>query len=356
MRPTRLARTSLPIIAAVLCAAPAQAASTPAVADFKTCEKPVWPKEALRREQQGKVTLAFQISEAGAVTDSKIVKSSGFPALDMAARDGIMKCRFTPATQDGKPQAAWMKMQYVWTLQRKSTDPAAVVAAFEADREAAEGGDAAAALRVAQHYMTPTNGAHDPEKAAWWLRKAADGGDAQAMEALASMLFQGRNGVAQDKVDAARWIEQAAEQGRANAQAIYGMLLLRGDGVTKNEAVGEEWLAKAARQDHPQAQAQLAALQMRRGTVDAGTIALLESAVGRGETAAGVMLGRCYEQGTGVAQDGSKAFALYARAAASGSPEGKRALATLYDKGAGLPEDRLAARTILGRTDAPPAN
>ncbi|GGX87905.1 TonB family protein [Pseudoduganella dura] len=354
MHLARLARTSLSIIAAALCAAPALAANTPAIANFDTCDKPVWPKEALRQEQQGKVTLAFMISEGGAVTDSKIVKSSGFPLLDMAARDGIMKCRFVPATRDGKPQAAWMNLQYVWTLQKKAADPAAAAAAFETDREAAEGGDAAAALRVAKHYMTAANGAHDPEKGAWWLRKAADGGDVQAMELLASMLFQGR-GIAQDKVEGARWIAQAAERGVANAQAIYGMLLLRGDGVTKNEALGEEWLLKAAQQDHPPAQAQLASLQLRRGTVDAGTIALLERAAERGEPAARVMLGRCYERGTGVPQDGAKAFALYARAAAGGNGDAKRALANLYDQGVGLSEDRLAARTILGRTGTEPA-
>ncbi|QBE63344.1 TonB family protein [Pseudoduganella lutea] len=355
---TRLARTSVSIIAAALCAAPAVAATTPAVADFNTCDKPVWPKEALRQAQQGKVTLAFKISEAGAVTDSRIVKSSGFPMLDMAARDGIMKCRFVPATQDGKPQAAWMKMQYVWTLEKKASDPAAVAAALEADRQAAEGGDAAAALRMAKRYMTTAHGSNDPhnqEQGAWWLRKAADGGNTQAMEILGMMLFHGR-GMAQDKADGVRWIEQAAEQGAANAQATYGFLLLRGEGVTKNEAAGEEWLLKAAQQDHPQAQTQLAWLQIQRGAVDAGTIALLERAAERGEMPARLMLARCYERGAGVAQDHTKAFALYARAAASGSSEAKRALVSLYDKGAGLPEDRRAASTILGRADAPAAN
>jgi TonB family protein len=355
MYPPRLARTSLSLIAAALCAAPALAATTPAGADFKTSDKPVWAQEAFRHEQQGTDTLAYLISEAGAVTDSKIVKSSGFPMLDMAARDGIMKCRFVPATQDGKPQAAWMKIQYVWTLTRKASDPAAMAAALEADREAAEGGDAVAALRMAKHYLTSAHRTNDPqdrEQAAWWVRKAADGGDAQAMALLGSMLFAGL-GMAQDKADGARWIEQAAEQGFANAQAHYGLLLLRGEGVTKNETAAEEWLLKAAGQDHPQAQTQLAILQMQRGAVDAGMIALLERAVERGETPARLMLARCYEQGTGVAQDPAKAFALYARAAAGGNSAARRALAALYHQGIGLSEDRLAAAKVLGLAGAP---
>jgi bla regulator protein BlaR1 len=89
----------------------------PAVANFNSCAKPVWPKQSLRDENTGTVTLGFKISEDGRVEESRVKKSSGFAALDEAARDGIAKCRFRPATQGGKPVAAWMQMQYVWTLQ-----------------------------------------------------------------------------------------------------------------------------------------------------------------------------------------------------------------------------------------------
>ena len=95
---------------------PAPAPIIPAVADFRTCAKPVWPKQSLRDENTGTVTLMFKISEDGRVEESKVKKSSGFVALDEAAREGISKCQFQPATQGGKPRAAWMQMQYVWTL------------------------------------------------------------------------------------------------------------------------------------------------------------------------------------------------------------------------------------------------
>jgi bla regulator protein BlaR1 len=88
----------------------------PAVANFNSCGKPVWPKQSLRDGNQGTVTLAFKIGEDGKVQDSNVKKSSGFPSLDEAAREGITKCQFKPATQGGKPVAAWMSMQYVWTL------------------------------------------------------------------------------------------------------------------------------------------------------------------------------------------------------------------------------------------------
>jgi bla regulator protein BlaR1 len=88
----------------------------PAVANFNSCGKPVWPKQSLRDGNQGTVTLAFKIGEDGKVQDSNVKKSSGFPSLDEAAREGITKCQFKPATQGGKPIPAWMQMQYKWTL------------------------------------------------------------------------------------------------------------------------------------------------------------------------------------------------------------------------------------------------
>lgn len=98
-------------------APPAQSVRVPAVADFSTCAKPEWPKSSLRNEETGTVTLSFLIGVDGRVADSKIVKSSGFRDLDKAAVVGIGKCKFKPIMVDGKPEQAWMQMQYVWTLE-----------------------------------------------------------------------------------------------------------------------------------------------------------------------------------------------------------------------------------------------
>jgi protein TonB len=94
----------------------APVASTRAVADFSSCAKPEWPRKSLRDENTGTVTLSFLINKDGQVEDSKVMKSSGFVPLDIAARAGIARCHFKPATEDGKPVQSWMNMQYVWTL------------------------------------------------------------------------------------------------------------------------------------------------------------------------------------------------------------------------------------------------
>ena len=95
----------------------AKAGKTHAVADFKSCAKPVWPADSLKNENQGTVTLSFLVGADGKVKDSAIKKSSGFAPLDEAARVGIAKCRFKAATVAGRPVEDWMMMQYVWTLQ-----------------------------------------------------------------------------------------------------------------------------------------------------------------------------------------------------------------------------------------------
>lgn len=107
-------------LAFALTLSPAQAGNDvpdgPAVANVSTCPKPVWPRTALRLEQQGTVTLSFLIGTDGAVADSRIEKSSGFPLLDEAAQAGIARCKFKPRIKNGAAEQAWVKMQYVWSL------------------------------------------------------------------------------------------------------------------------------------------------------------------------------------------------------------------------------------------------
>ncbi|MCC2960370.1 M56 family metallopeptidase [Massilia sp. IC2-278] len=94
----------------------ADAVTTPPLAQFNSCAKPMYPAEALAKRLQGTVTLQFKVEADGSVQDSKVMKSSGDASLDEAARVAIAKCTFTPATVNGKPKAAWAPVQYVWSL------------------------------------------------------------------------------------------------------------------------------------------------------------------------------------------------------------------------------------------------
>jgi TonB family protein len=98
-------------------AASANSQQAKPVLNFASCSKPEWPQDALARRSQGTTTLRFLIDTDGSVAQSAVLKSSGDPALDEAARTSIAKCQFRPAVDaDKKPARAWVPVQYVWTL------------------------------------------------------------------------------------------------------------------------------------------------------------------------------------------------------------------------------------------------
>jgi protein TonB len=90
---------------------------TAAVVNAAQCEKPEYPTASRRMEEEGTVSLRFLIGTDGKVIQSEIDKSSGYKRLDEAARAGLSRCQFRPATVDGKPEQAWASMKYTWRLE-----------------------------------------------------------------------------------------------------------------------------------------------------------------------------------------------------------------------------------------------
>lgn len=87
------------------------------VSNGVTCEKPDYPAASRRMEEEGTVSLRFLVAVDGKVIQSEIEKSSGYKRLDEAARAGLSKCQFRPATVDGKPEQAWASIKYTWRLE-----------------------------------------------------------------------------------------------------------------------------------------------------------------------------------------------------------------------------------------------
>lgn len=81
------------------------------------CERPEYPNSSLRNEEEGVSTVSFLIGVDGRVTDKKVEKSSGFPALDKAALAGFGLCKFKPGLVDGQPVASWKTIAYRWSLE-----------------------------------------------------------------------------------------------------------------------------------------------------------------------------------------------------------------------------------------------
>lgn len=58
---------------------------------------PIYPPDALRRQEQGTVSLRFSVGAKGNVSDVRILKSSGWRSLDQSASETIRKRWSFPA-------------------------------------------------------------------------------------------------------------------------------------------------------------------------------------------------------------------------------------------------------------------
>lgn len=86
-------------------AAAADTAPTPL--GYATRHPVPYPALAKRRGEQGTVLLRVLIGSDGAPQRIEIERSSGSVLLDRAAREAVLKWRFTPGTKNGAPYAAW---------------------------------------------------------------------------------------------------------------------------------------------------------------------------------------------------------------------------------------------------------
>lgn len=87
--------------------------------DFELPEcKPAYPRASLRNLEEGTTHISFQVAENGAISDVKIVASSGFRGLDEALRTQLQlgQCKAQPAMQEGIAVASNTNFQYVWKL------------------------------------------------------------------------------------------------------------------------------------------------------------------------------------------------------------------------------------------------
>lgn len=298
----------------------------PALVNFASCNKPIWPKQALREEQTGTVTLRFLIGVDGAVQDSQVVLTSGYPLLDFAALEGIERCRFKPATVNGVPQSGWQRMQYVWTFDSDPKEDGPILAGLQAGIEQ---GKAEARFQMAMYQLKGGNSliAKDGEAALKALLPLAEDGMAAAQEALSVAYLTG-NGTARDPVLAAQWLRKAAERNFSSAQFSLARLLQTGEGVQRNDKEAFEWYGKAGRGGIQHAYLAMAEIMLDSG--DAATTARAVDWLQKMTMpAAHYLLGERYELGRGVAQDLVRAKQLYRQADQSGNVKARHALVRL---------------------------
>jgi protein TonB len=89
---------------------------TAVLADANSCTLPDYPSSAARNGETGTTLLALLVGIDGRVSSARIEHTSGSRVLDRAALGALSLCRFKPATSNGRPEAGWAQIAYVWKL------------------------------------------------------------------------------------------------------------------------------------------------------------------------------------------------------------------------------------------------
>ena len=87
----------------------------PVIADTRACA-PTYPATAYSNGESGTVQLALLVGVEGRVVESKVLKSSGHPELDKAARRALSQCKFKFPGNEKPVEAAWANLEFVFSL------------------------------------------------------------------------------------------------------------------------------------------------------------------------------------------------------------------------------------------------
>jgi localization factor PodJL len=152
------------------------------------------------------------------------------------------------------------------------------------------------------------------------LRQAALGGDPAAAYEVAARFAEGR-GVPQNQVAAAHWLERAAEQGLVPAQFRLGGLYEKGIGVKKDLIRARELYLAAAEKGNGKAMHNLAVLYAEG--IDGGpdykdAAEWFGKAANHGLRDSQYNLGILYARGIGLSQNYAESYKWFALAAAQG--------------------------------------
>ena len=79
--------------------------------------KPRYPSSCRRNGCQGRCVFEFTVLPDGACTDIRLIESAGCAKLDDAARDALLKARFSPAKRMGIPVSSRKKLAFRFSLE-----------------------------------------------------------------------------------------------------------------------------------------------------------------------------------------------------------------------------------------------
>ena len=209
--------------------------------------------------------------------------------------------------------------------------------------KAAGQGNADAQYRLAVCYEYGRGVVVDYKQAATWYRKSAEQGHASAQNNLGDCYYFGR-GLDQNYKQAAAWYRKAAEQENAIAQYNLGICYENGEGVEDDWEEKLKWYKKSAEQGYVEAQVALANWYYITDRDDKEMLKWYKKAAEQGSAEASNALGNYY------LEDEEEAVKWFRKSAELGNAEGLKELGLCYEQGTGVPIDYTKAATLLKKS------
>lgn len=78
--------------------------------------KPSYPRNAIRRQQEGRVLVGLSLGKDGHVTKVELLKTSGYYLLDQSVIKFVKREQFNSAIQNGSPIASQQEFGFVFAL------------------------------------------------------------------------------------------------------------------------------------------------------------------------------------------------------------------------------------------------
>ena len=75
-----------------------------------------YPKQSVKHREQGTCYMAFLVKADGSVPAAQLLKSSGYPLLDVACIKSVIDVPMLPATIDGSPVTSWTDFPITWVI------------------------------------------------------------------------------------------------------------------------------------------------------------------------------------------------------------------------------------------------
>ena len=176
----------------------------------------------------------------------------------------------------------------------------------------AEAGDPDAMLERAMTHLVGIGTPIDRNAAAKWLRLSAEKGNTQAQFSFGQACARGEI-VAQDHVEAIRWFRLAAAKNNPDAELSLSHAYRDGVGVRADEKESHRWLRLSALHGHPVAQADygLIIFEEDKPASHAESAEWLRKSADQGKPSAMFNLAIMYQRGLGVPKDRITALAWF---------------------------------------------